>query len=70
LPYGESGDLPTFDICDCCGAEWGYEDCQPRAAKNYRQQWLSNGAKWFQPKDKPADWDLEVQLLDVPSAYV
>lgn len=24
-PWGEDGRLPTFDICACCGTEWGYE---------------------------------------------
>ena len=34
LPYGEDGSLPTFDMCDCCGVEFGYQDCQPSAARD------------------------------------
>jgi hypothetical protein len=28
LQWGDDVNSPTFDICDCCGTEFGYEDCQ------------------------------------------
>ena len=32
-PWGESGDIPSHDICDCCGIEFGYEDNNVESAK-------------------------------------
>lgn len=70
LPYGEDGKSGTFDFCDCCGVEWGYADCQPSAAKRYRQRWIEDGAVWNKPKAMPVDWNLAEQLANVPSAFV
>jgi len=47
---------PGF-ICDCCGAEVGVDDDH-----NYLQSWMKNGARWFRPDEKPADWDIRKQL--------
>ena len=62
LPWGKNGDLPSFEICDCCGVEYGYEDATPSAVMNYRKQWIQNGAKWACPEKRPSVWDLEAQL--------
>lgn len=43
-PWGEDGKTPSFEICDCCGVEFGYEDASPKAAEAYRQAWLARGA--------------------------
>ena len=53
LPWGEDGKTPSFDICSCCGVEFGYQDATIYAIKRYRQKWISEGAKWFQPESKP-----------------
>jgi hypothetical protein len=65
-PWGEDGQCPTFAICDCCGVEFGYEDCQVSGVLRYRARWLSEGAKWFNPKAMPIDWSLDMQLLNIP----
>ncbi len=26
LPWGEDGNCPTYEICSCCGVEFGNED--------------------------------------------
>lgn len=62
-PWGKAGNSPTFVICDCCGVEFGYEDCTPQATINYRNAWLASGAKW-QLGPRPVDWNLEDQLKD------
>lgn len=28
----------------------------------YRERWISDGAKWSHPTAKPDDWDLKEQL--------
>jgi hypothetical protein len=61
-PWGEDGKTPSFNICSCCGTEFGYQDCQPSAILKQRQKWLDAGAKWFRPDKKPEHWNLEEQL--------
>ena len=26
FPWGKDGNTPTFDFCECCGTEFGYND--------------------------------------------
>jgi hypothetical protein len=68
-PWGRDGTTATFDICDCCGVEFGYEDSTLAGVKRYREQWLAEGAEWHTPTAKPADWNLEQQLALVPAAW-
>jgi len=68
-PWGEDGNLPTFDICDCCGVQFGYEDCNVFYVKKFRDEWIKNGAKWFTPKDRPENWSLAEQLKQIPEQF-
>lgn len=67
--WGEHGDCPTFFICPCCGVEFGYGDFTSEAIKNWRERWIRSGTKWRDEKDKPADWDLEKQLSQIPKQF-
>lgn len=64
-PYGHSSKVPSFEICVCCGVEFGYEDTTADAAEHYRKRWIENGANWFDPSAKPRSWSLEAQLEKV-----
>ena len=66
MPWGEDGKTPLWEICECCGIEYGYEDCLESALIRYREKWLANGAKWFSPKHRPKNWSLEQQLSNLP----
>jgi hypothetical protein len=66
-PWGDTGTDPSWCICGCCGCEFGYEDCQASGVLAYRQRWLAAGATWFNPKDRPAGWNLEEQLRHIPT---
>ncbi len=68
-PWGEGGVCPTYDICNCCGTEFGYGDCSLKAIQASRERWLLNGAYWKSPKGKPPNWSLEEQLNQIPSQY-
>jgi hypothetical protein len=68
--WGEDGKTPTFNICVCCGVEFGYEDATLAAIRAYREKWLSTGAAWQSPKHKPKDWNLEEQLENIPPEYL
>ena len=68
-PWGADGKSPTFDICACCGVEFGYEDSLPAAVEAYRKKWQSAGMKWWILKEKPEGWDLESQLSNIPTEF-
>jgi len=50
LPWGTSGDDPSFGICPCCGVEHGYEDSTPSSSRRFRDRWLAAGASLFNPR--------------------
>jgi len=64
-PWGLDERSPTFEICDCCGIEFGYEDSSPSSIKKYRESWLASGAQWFNPKKRPTNWNLDEQLKNL-----
>ncbi len=47
----------SYDICECCGCEYGYDD-----SEDYYQKWVTNGCCWFDPEKMPTDWQLKNQL--------
>jgi hypothetical protein len=76
-PWGDLGEPPyiarfgaaSFEGCDCCGYEFGF-DCDaaacgtPRSFQAYRAAWLQTGAPWFSScRPKPAHWNLARQLV-------
>jgi hypothetical protein len=68
-PWGEDGNTASFEICFCCGTQFGYEDNNINATRANREKWIKNGAKWFNPKYKPENWSLEDQLKNIPEEY-
>ncbi len=67
-PWGEDNQSPTYEICDCCGVEFGYGDCTPKAIKVFRDRWLVTGGNWKYPKYKPDNWSLEEQMKNIPES--
>ncbi|MDN5100125.1 hypothetical protein O8C83_04775 [Aliarcobacter butzleri] len=64
--FGEA----TFNICDCCGVEFGYEDINIKSIIKYRYYWLNElKGKWFIQKNKPKEWDINKQLENIPRLY-
>ena len=68
-PWGADGLTPNFDICPCCGVEFGYEDATPKAILNYRSKWLAKGAPWGNKGAMPEGWDLDQQLAGIPKKF-
>jgi len=65
--FGEA----TFNICDCCGVEFGYEDINIKTILKYRYYWLNElKGRWFSPKDKPNEWNINKQLENIPKEYI
>ena len=69
-PWGDDGRSPSFEYCDCCGAEFGYQDGNVTAARRHRAWWLERGAVWFTPSERPPRWDLEAQLAQIPPDFL
>lgn len=67
--WGADGQSPTYNICACCGCEFGYEDCDPGGVQGRRESWIAKGGVWFDPARQPAEWSLEDQLAKVPRFY-
>jgi hypothetical protein len=70
FPWGEDGNSPTYQICSCCGVEFGNEDYTTESIKRYRQEWIKKGAKWFNLGEKPENWNLEKQLKSIPNEFM
>jgi hypothetical protein len=68
-PYAKYFGMPSYDVCDCCGYEFGHEDepgtADPVSFETYRQEWIARGCQWFDPDKKPKDWDVKEQLRNL-----
>lgn len=60
-PYDHGS--PSFEICPCCGFEFGFEEKEDMA--RFRDDWIRKGTPWFTPALKPAEWDLKKQLANL-----
>lgn len=69
-PTWENNNIPSHNICPCCGVEFGYEDYSLDWAREYRQKWLQKGATWFNAKQKPSNWDLAQQMKNIPQKWL
>ncbi len=49
-----------YNICDCCGTEFGVDD-EELSHEELRAQWVASGANWFF-KLPPIGWNAEIQL--------
>jgi len=69
-PWGGDGQSPTYEICPCCGVEYGYEDSTVSSVKKYRDEWADAGYKWQDVNAKPKFWNLEDQLKRIPEIFL
>jgi hypothetical protein len=60
-PCSDRG-LANFDICPCCGVEFGYDDASTTYAE-LRARWVAGGMKWWSQAQTPPDgWSPESQI--------
>ena len=69
LPWGANNLTPSYEICPCCGMEFGFEDYRLDLVRTYRQKCIDQGAVWFDKKDRPSNWDLMKQLKNIPPGW-
>jgi len=62
LQYGQ----PSYEVCPCCGFEFGNDDepgtARPTSFDDYRRDWIASGAEWFDPAARPNGWSFIEQL--------
>jgi hypothetical protein len=67
-PAYDSYDCSSFEICECCGTEFGLHDKHATISKedmhlHLRQQWAEAGFPWTgSVDDPPPNWDPREQL--------
>jgi hypothetical protein len=55
----------TFEICPCCGTEYGYQDAG-RTHAELRQDWIEDGMAWWScVRAAPDGWNPQEQLKRV-----
>lgn len=67
--WGEDGNSPSYDICPCCGVEFGYGDTTIDNCKAIRKDWIAKGMKWSFPEEKPSNWSWDEQKKHIPPKY-
>lgn len=62
-PRSASG-APSFELCPCCGFEFGYDDDdQGVTYEQARTRWTAGGMEWWSDsRPAPATWDAARQL--------
>jgi hypothetical protein len=64
--------VPTYDICGCCGAQYGYSDDTLAGCHAIRKHWVEaeRCAFWSWPTQKPpANWSPSSQLKFIPAWF-
>lgn len=56
-PYDEE-DIPSDEICPCCGFHYGYDDDRgEESLLEWKARWISEGCPWFSKSRKaPKNW--------------
>lgn len=65
-PYEDSFGAASYEVCRCCGFEFGNDDnpgtATPESFESYRASWMRSGARWFSESLRPSSWSLDDQL--------
>ena len=69
FPWGEDGEKPNFELCPCCGVQFGKEDVTLESIQKYRKEWLRKGGRCFIKKDRPENWDIDEQMRNIPEDF-
>ena len=62
------GDFASYEICPCCGTQFGYTDSVPADQREglhnqLRADWISAGCPWHsRSRTPPEGWDPQAQM--------
>jgi len=57
------------EICVCCNVQFGYEDTGINSVRNFRENWIKNGAKFNIRHIQPKNWNFEEQLESIDNKW-
>jgi hypothetical protein len=68
-PYCVRFGFPSYDVCECCGYEYGNDDepgngLRGFSFEEYLENWMKEGCIWFDPDLRPINWTIEEQRKD------
>lgn len=70
---GYSGDQEfeprDYQICGCCGTEFGYDDDFGVTFQELRDRWVANGCPWFDPEENQ-DEALKAAIEDMRAGRI
>ena len=65
-PYATHLGMPSYEVCPCCGFEFGNDDdpgtATPETFEQYLENWIALGTPWFDLSKRPAKWSLSDQI--------
>ena len=65
-PYSQYLGEPSYQVCPCCGYEFGNDDepgtGAPISFERYLRDWINQGCIWHEPAKSPLNWSLAKQL--------
>lgn len=66
-PYSVHFGPASYDVCACCGFEFGFDDepggdVTPITIDKYLDDWIRRGCAWFTSSSRPDNWNLDEQL--------
>lgn len=64
-PWKEDGITPSYEVCVCCGVEFGIDDINEAALNDYERSWFTGTGEWLINEGKPEDWSKEEQLKNI-----
>lgn len=68
-PYCDFLGNPSYEVCPCCGYEFGLDDDPGTGAResfdSYLEEWIGRGGAWFTKELRPTQWRLEEQLRTI-----
>jgi len=68
-PYSRYFGDPSYEVCPCCGFEFGNDDepgtGSPVSFDEYLREWIKDGKVWFDESKRPDNWSFEEQLKSI-----
>ncbi|MEN9352743.1 MAG: hypothetical protein RL318_68 [Fibrobacterota bacterium] len=65
-PYAALYGEPSFEMCLCCGYEFGYHDDpesgKPVSFSEHLKNWMAEGTPWYDDAREPGGWRIQDQL--------
>lgn len=65
----EENFFPSYEICCCCSAQFGLDDDHIISIREFRKNWINDGAKFALKKMKPKPWNYDEQIKMIPEQW-